>query len=366
MCIRSCLFILMSFMTLSALAADAPDPFLEVAARYKAAKPKPQLSEEARKFLIQAEFMMEEKQPERAIALYGKALELAPWSPQARYQLGLALGSVKRYRDATAEMRRYLMLEPDGEHSRDAQDRIYKWEVVQEPVSGKTFRDCDTCPEMVELPAGGFDMGSSKGEANEQPVHRVTIAKPFAIGKTEVTQAQWRALMLTEPSHFATCGDDCPVEQVSWDDAQRYIQKLNEKTGKQYRLPTEAEWEYACRAGKESDYCGSDFADEVSWNSINSGSFFFNSPHPVATKKPNGFGLFDMSGNVWEWVQDTYHPNYEGAPADGSAWMDGSMQVLRGGSWGRDPKYVRVSARTRFSASFRDYSHGFRVALTLP
>jgi formylglycine-generating enzyme required for sulfatase activity len=363
--LRTWLLAAFVFVPASAFAAETPDPFLEVAAQYKAANPKPQLSEEARKYKVQAEFLVQEKQTDKAIALYGKALELAPWWAEGRYRLGLALAETKKYRDAMVEMKRYLLLAPEGEFARNAQDKIYQWELVAEPVAGKTFNDCPACPELIEIPAGSFEMGSVKGEANEQPVHRVTVAK-FAIGKTEVTQAQWVALMGTNPSQFDTCGDDCPVEQVSWDDAQLYIKKLNAKTGKQYRLPTEAEWEYACRAGSDAEFCGGDIADQLSWNSLNSGSYLFHSPHPVATKKPNAFGLFDMSGNVWEWVEDTYFPNYVGAPADGSARLGGAMRVLRGGSWGKDPKYSRTTARTRFSSNFRDFSHGFRVALTLP
>jgi formylglycine-generating enzyme required for sulfatase activity len=344
-----------------AFAADAPDPFLDVVAQYKAAKPKPELSEEARKYKVQAEFLAQEKQTDKAIALYGKALEIAPWWAEGHYKLGLLLGEKKKYRDGMVEMKRYLLLAPEGAEARAAQDKIYQWEVVAEPVAIKVYSDCPECPEMVELPAGSFDMGSKNGKPDEMPVHRVSV-KSFAIGKTEVTQAQWLAVMGTNPSNFSGCGDTCPVEQVSWDDAQAYIKKLNAKTGKQYRLPTEAEWEYACRAGTEFEFCGSDTVDSVSWNDINSGSFFFNTPHPVATKQANAFGLYDMSGNVWEWVEDTYQPSYEGAPVDGSARADGSMRVLRGGSWGYEPKYGRASARIRFSSSFRYYSHGFRLA----
>jgi formylglycine-generating enzyme required for sulfatase activity len=220
---------------------------------------------------------------------------------------------------------------------------------------------------MVELPAGNFDMGSNSDKPEESPVHHVTITKPFAIGKTEVTQSQWYAIMRNNPSGFPACGDTCPVEQVSWNDAQVFIQKLNAKTGKQYRLPTEAEWEYACRAGNQQEYCGGDNADKVSWSVRNSGSYFFGTPHPVATKLANGFGLFDMSGNVWEWVEDNYHDNYNGAPVDGSAWVDGSsMHVLRGGSWGREPEFGRTTQRFKFTSSYRDFSYGFRLARNLP
>jgi len=324
--------------------------------------------------------MVQEKQPDKAIALYGKALSVAPWWPEGHYQLGLLLGDTKRYRDATQEMKRYLLLSPGGADARAAQDKIYQWEVVIEPETGKTipeavkvlpeagktFKDCPVCTEMVEIPAGSFDMGSNSGESDEKPVHRVTIAKPFAIGKTEVTQEQWYAVMGSDPSYFNGCGDTCPVEQVSWNDAQTFIKKLNTKTGKQYRLPTEAEWEYACRAGNQLEYCGSDIADTVSWNSLNSGGFFFNTPHPVASKHANAFGVYDMSGNVWEWVEDNYHENYNGAPVDGSAWVGGSMRVLRGGSWGKDPKFGRAAARSKFASNYRDFSYGLRLARNLP
>jgi formylglycine-generating enzyme required for sulfatase activity len=263
-------------------------------------------------------------------------------------------------------MKRYLLLDPNAPEARAAQDKIYQWESVAEPEVGKTFMDCPGCPEMVEIPAGSFAMGSNKSEEDEKPLHNVTIAQPFAIGKTEVTQAQWQALMGNNPSYFAECGDNCPVEQVSWNDVQNFIKKLNAKTGKQYRLPSEAEWEYACRAGKQQEYCGSDIADNVSWNGNNSGSFMFKKTHPVAKKEANAFGLYDMSGNVWEWVEDTYHDNYNGAPGDGSAWLNGSKHVLRGGSWGYDQPFSRAAARFKFGENFRYYSYGFRLARKLP
>ena len=363
--IRACLAIILFSICAPALAESANDPFDDVVAKYLAANPKPVLSEEAYKYKVQAEFMVQEKQPAKAMELFNKALNIAPWWPEGHFQLGLLLGDAKKYQDATLEMKRYLLLAPDGADARAAQDKIYQWELVVVPVAGKEFKECPECPDMVELPAGSFDMGSDNGKDDERPMHRVTI-KPFAIGKTEVTQAQWQAVMHTNPSNFTTCGDNCPVEQVSWDDVQAYIQKLNAKTGKQYRLPTEAEWEYACRAGEEHEFCGSDNADSVAWNSFNSGSYFFNTPHPVATKKANAFGLYDMSGNVWEWVEDTYHNNYVGAPTDGSAWEGGSMRVLRGGSWGKDAKYGRAAVRNKFGTNYRDFSYGFRLARTLP
>lgn len=192
--------------------------------------------------------------------------------------------------------------------------------------------------QMVALPGGSFQMGCgpNDGECNydEKPRHAVTV-RPFAIGQTEVTQGQWKAVMGAPPPelHFKQCGDDCPVAPVSWDDAQAFIAKLNRMTGKHYRLPTEAEWEYACRAGRDSLYCGGDGVDAVAWHGGNAG----RKTHPVKGKQANGFGLYDMSGNVWEWVQDCYHENYQGAPADGSAWEEangcaGGRRASRGGS----------------------------------
>ena len=364
--ITRCLVVVFSLACVPAYADDGADPFQQVVTQYRAANPKPEMPEAARKFKVQAEFAVQEKRLDQAVELYGKALEIVPWWPEGHYQLALVLGEQKKYLDALIEMKRYLLLAPDAPDARAAQDNIYRWESVAGPEAGRTFKDCPDCPEMVEIPAGSFAMGSNSGEPDEKPLHNVTIAYPFAIGKTEVTQAQWRAVMGNNPSYFEACGDDCPVEQVSWDDVQDFIKALNAKTGKQYRLPSEAECEYACRAGDQQDYCGSDNADKVAWNSYNSGSIFFRTPHPVATKLPNAFGLYDMSGNVWEWVEDNYHANYNGAPADGSAWMNGAMHVLRGGSWGYDQPYSRAAARSKFGANYRYYSYGFRLVRTLP
>lgn len=365
--IRKILTLVFSLVCVPALAGNTTDPFLEVVEKYQATNPKPELTEDARKFRVQAEFAVQEKHSDKAVELYGKALQIAPWWPEGHFKLAEILGEQKKYSDALREMKRYLLLTPASADARIAQDKIYQWESVVEPVAGKSFKDCPECPEMVEIPAGSFEMGSNNGEANEKPVHHVTIAKTFALGKTEVTQQQWFALMRSEPSYFTGCGDTCPVEQVNWDDAQAFIKKLNAKTGKNYRLPGEAEWEYACRAGGQQEYCGSDTADSVAWNNLNSGGFMFNTPHPVASKQANAFGLFDMSGNVWEWVEDNYHDNYRGAPIDGSAWVDGSSNhLLRGGSWGSDAKYGKASYRSRLGSSYRHYGYGFRVARTLP
>jgi formylglycine-generating enzyme required for sulfatase activity len=211
--------------------------------------------------------------------------------------------------------------------------------------------------EMVLVPAGSFKMGSTNGEGSEKPVHEVTLNQSFYMGKYEVTQAQWQAVMGSTPSHFK--GDNLPVESVSWDDAQNFINKLNEsKDGFRYRLPTEAEWEYACRAGTTGDYAGD--LDAMAWYDKNSG----NQPHVVGTKLPNAFGLFDMHGNVWELCQDWYHDSYNGAPNDGSAWLNGGEQkyrVLRGGSWYYFATRLRSASRYVVTLHGRVSDVGFRV-----
>lgn len=244
-----------------------------------------------------------------------------------------------------------------------AEDEKLRTQAQGDKQAAQTFRDCIGCPEMVVIPAGSFDMGSNDGEDEEKPVHRVTLSRAFAMGKTEVTQGQWRAIMGNNPSNYSVCGDECPVEQVSWVNAQDFIRRLNQKTGKQYRLPSEAEWEYACRAGRKQEYCGSDSVGSVAWHESNSG----NAIHPVAGKQANAFGLYDMSGNVWEWVEDGYHDNYNVAPADGSAWQgDGAKRVLRGGSWDDAPQIARAANRYWLDPAEGLEGLGFRLVRTLP
>jgi formylglycine-generating enzyme required for sulfatase activity len=233
---------------------------------------------------------------------------------------------------------------------------------------GVSSKDFAIFPEMVEIPAGSFMMGSDEtdklAESDEKPRHEVNI-QAFKMGKYEVTQGQWKAVMGSNPSYFKECGDNCPVERVSWIEVQTFIQKLNEITGHHYRLPTEAEWEYACRAGQYTQYCGSDDVGEVAWFDGNSK----NKTHPVGGKQPNAFGLYDMSGNVWEWVQDCYHDKYLGAPTDGSAWDGGAEdcgggdrpRVLRGGAWYVKPQGVRCADRDWTNPRYRYDDGGFRL-----
>lgn len=236
---------------------------------------------------------------------------------------------------------------------------------AEELRPGTTFKDCADCPEMVTIPAGSFEMGPSGITGSGQPAHRVQFAGSFALGRTEVTQAQWQLIMGSNPSRFSNCGDDCPVENVSWDDALEFVRRMNQKTGKNYRLPSEAEWEYACRAGERHDYCGSDQIERVAWYESNSGG----KTHPVAGKQANAWGLYDMSGNVWEWTGDCWNDDYNGAPTDGSAWTAGKCsagRVVRGGSWFNGPQDKRVAKRTGEFTSIRVINSGVRLARTLP
>jgi len=215
---------------------------------------------------------------------------------------------------------------------------------------------------MVHIEGGTFEMGSTQS-GDEQPVHGVTL-EGFAMGAMPVTQAQYEAVMGSNPSKFM--GPDRPVDSVSWDQAGEFCRELSKKTGQQYALPSEAQWEYACRAGNRGRYC---FGDEESqlgeyaWYEKNSDG----STQPVGKKKPNRWGLYDMHGNVWEWCEDTWHNSYEGAPSDGSAWVDeekGEYRVYRGGCWDGGAWYCRCACRRRsWIPDCRVSDVGFRLVL---
>lgn len=236
--------------------------------------------------------------------------------------------------------------------------------------------------DMVRVAGGSFTMGCQSAQRDgecydwEKPPRTVRV-RDFSIGRYEVTQAQWRAVMGSDPPKLYNKGcDECPVEQVSWNDIKDFLTKLNTLTGKRYRLPTEAEWEYAARGGSQSQsrgflYSGSNTIDEVAWYEGNykSGNTFGSqkTTRPVGTKKANELGLYDMSGNVWEWCEDDWHENYNGAPTDGSAWVNsprGGSRVLRGGGWSLGAWYCRVAFRVNYYFPSRGSdSYGFRLAL---
>ena len=216
--------------------------------------------------------------------------------------------------------------------------------------------------EMVFVEGGTFQMGSSSGESIEMPIHAVTLSA-FNIGKYEVTQAQWKAVMGSNPSHFKGC-DDCPVERVSWNDVQDFILKLNAKTGNRYRLPTEAEWEYAAKGGKSSNgftYSGSNDLNTVAWNKDNSG----NNTHIVGGKQANELGIHDMTGNVWEWCSDwcsTYSSYSETNPTGASS---GQSRALRGGSWNFVANLCRTARRGWYNPDYGSMNFGFRLVLPI-
>ena len=212
--------------------------------------------------------------------------------------------------------------------------------------------------DMVFVQGGTFQMGSNDGESNEKPVHAVTISS-FYISKYEVTQRQWRKVMGTNPSYFKN-RNNCPVENVSWNDVQDFLRKLNRQTkGAKYRLPTEAEWEYAARGGNKSrgyKYAGSNNIGDVAWYYNNSSS----KTHPVGQKLPNELGLYDMTGNVWEWCSGWYNSYYSNSTKDPSS---GSYRVKRGGGWININSYWRVAYRSYSDPSYDNSNLGFRLVV---
>jgi sulfatase modifying factor 1 len=282
-------------------------------------------------------------------------------------------------------------------------------------VLAGVFKDCDECPEMVVIPAGSFQMGSPLAEADrnpqeESPQHNVVIGHPFALAKTEITRNQY-AIFVGATGHNS--GNSCrvfkgtkweedpnlswrnpgypqqgdhPVACINWNDAQAYVTWLSQKTGKRYRLPSEAEWEYAARAGTSTArYWGDDssracaFANIADQSLKNQEPEWLRAPHgcndghtytaPVGKFRPNSFGLHDMIGNVMEWVEDCYNPSYVGAPTDGRAWTSGDCKQrrLRGGSWINQPKHARAANRTEEETSKKHlFMVGFRPARVLP
>jgi formylglycine-generating enzyme required for sulfatase activity len=241
-----------------------------------------------------------------------------------------------------------------------------------------TFSECANCPEMMVVPAGSFTMGSPSGEEgrrnDESPQHRVTFDRPFAVGKFAVTFDEWDACAAD-----GGCGGYRPADQgwgrrrrlainVSWEDAKSYVAWLSKKTGKSYRLLTEAEYEYATRAGTETTYPWGAEIGKGNANCNGCGSQWDgNQTAPVGSFAPNRFGLYDMVGNLWEWVEDCVHPSYSDAPTDGSAWTVGNctVRVIRGGSWYSTPGFLRSADRNWVTSDDRGDNLGFRVGRTL-
>jgi len=217
--------------------------------------------------------------------------------------------------------------------------------------------------EFVNIPSGSYQMGSNNGTGYAEPVHTVNV-QSFSMMKYEVTRGLWKTVMGSNPSGFDDCGSNCPVDNMSWDDIQAFIQKLNKKTGKQYRLPSEAEWEYAARAGSTTNFS---WGDELGNNNAHcthcNTEVPVTGPAPVGSYDKNAFGLFDMHANVSEMTHDCYSPNYKGAPSDGSVWEHKECQWnkrrIRSGGWKDHPNFSH--SRQAISEKWRDTSHGFRI-----
>jgi formylglycine-generating enzyme required for sulfatase activity len=272
----------------------------------------------------------------------------------------------------------------EAEKKAEAAEQKRQREVAEQKKKAEEASKADPFHDSMVLVKGGtFDMGDTfgDGDSSELPVHEVSVPD-FYMGKYPVTQAQWKAVMEASPdpskggenpSRFK--GDDLPVENVSWDDAQAFLQKLNEKTGKKYRLPSEAEWEYAAREGGKKVRFGNgkDIADPKEMNFDASKEYkqpysvvgeYRKKTTPVGQFPPNALGLHDLSGNVWEWCEDVWHDHYKGAPTDGSAWVkggDASKRVIRGGAWYNNPTLSRVANRYRYYPFYRNNNVGFRV-----
>ncbi|MFM9881115.1 MAG: formylglycine-generating enzyme family protein [Burkholderiaceae bacterium] len=214
---------------------------------------------------------------------------------------------------------------------------------------------------MVLVPAGSYVMGSQAGDVpkeDDDPKRRVNLGR-FLLSQTEITQVQWQDMMGSNPSNFTPCGGDCPVERIKWSDVQQFVQRLSEKTGKRYFVPSEAQWEYACRAGELQKYCGSDNVDAVAWY-LGQGS----KPQRVAQKQANAFGLYDMSGNVWEWTQDCWGKN---ATPVGDTYTPEQVpqcerRVIRGGGWSNFAAGVRATEREGNRVTIGYEFLGLRVA----
>ena len=272
-----------------------------------------------------------------------------------------------------------LHLEGDVGKVKPGRGKTIWWNVLQDfprgldqdiaceiTAGGKTFKDAATGMEMIFVKGGCYQMGDTFGDGgkDEKPVHDVCVSD-FYMGKHEVTQGQWKRIMGNNPSSFSSCGDNCPVENVSWNDVQNFIGKLNSRTGKRYRLPTEAEWEYAARSGGKSEKWSGTSSEsslgDYAWYISNSG----RRTHPVGQKQPNGLGLHDMSGNVWEWCQDWYGSNYYGGSGRDNPVgpSSGSYRVIRGGGWSGSAASARAAFRSGYLPDDRYYDLGFRLAL---
>lgn len=246
--------------------------------------------------------------------------------------------------------------------------------LAAEPRPGQTFKDCEACPEMVVIPPGRFTMGSDRGAPEEKPAHPVTIAKPFALSRTEVTFDQWETCRseggcAKDPDDHKWGRGSRPVMNLDYAAIRGYLQWLGSKGKRTCRLPSEAEWEYAARGGGGGEYWWGDEIGQGRANCRTCGApADDHSTLPVATYPANPFGLHDTAGNVWEWTADCWNPNHEGAPADGSPRLTGNCTepVMKGGAWYYFPRLSRSAYRAKNHVNLNSYTIGFRVLCELP
>ena len=297
-------------------------------------------------------------------ATHDVALPEAFWFKHAQvaYQAGA-------YADAVESVTRYLATAGrEGAHYREALELLDRAEAEEQHLQNLSREARNSIGmEFVLIEAGTFEMVSpatEEGRDNNERLHRVTLSQPFYLGKYEVTQGQWEAVMGSNPAAFSACGPMCPVEEVSWADAQAFIATLNRREGVEtYRLPTEAEWEYAARAGTQTAYHFGDAASQLGtyawyWDNSN------RRTHPVGQKRPNAWGLYDMHGNVWEWTADWYGPYPAGSVTDPRGPSTGTSRVHRGGSWRNIAPNCQVANRSGWPAGDGFNGLGFRLART--
>ena len=231
------------------------------------------------------------------------------------------------------------------------------------------IQDCPSCPILIPVTPGNFTMGIDTDDASERPAHRVTIGHTYALAKYPVTVAQWNACVTASAcprlSNENNASPNAPVRDLSWDDAQQYVKWLSKISGKPYRLPTEAEWEYAARAGTETRYWWGNDMRKGTANCKDCGPpWHVEAPDDVGSFAANAFGFYDMAGGVWEWVSDCWHNSYKNAPSDGHSWDEPNCQarVIRGGSWRDGAGYMLTATRFKYDSSVRYNANGFRVA----
>lgn len=296
----------------------------------------------ANNFFKQAVNLIEQGDLKGALDKFELGMSIDDTNLTAHYFMAETLKSFKRHKDAKAHFAKAAKLGPETEHGIMVKANLVRgWKKEVDIIA--RYKN-----EMINITGGCYQMADSQNKV---------CVDDFSIGKYEVTQGLWQSVMGNNPSWFKS-GDKHSVEAVSWNDAQDFIEKLNDKTGQKYRLPTEAEWEYACRSGgKNEEYCGGNDVDRLAWYTKNSGS----ETHPVGTKGPNGLGIHDMSGNVEEWTCSVYDREYSGNEKICAAQQD-ALRVIRGGSWGNNTGSVRSASRTWDDPDVRGDDLGFRLA----